>query len=141
MLSLESGNQEEHTHSYSIKTVSKHVGGTTPQQPCCTGFQMPGGSARRLSPSGYPWVVITNACSYFFPLASQIILSSACPTSVSHAGVGVYWRSLISQKLPLNSQARITHHQGHGQSPEGPRRPTNARPVINGLPLPPNCHP
>lgn len=54
-------------HSYSTKTVLKHGGGTTPQQPCCTGFQMPGGSTERLSPSGYPWVVITNACSYFFP--------------------------------------------------------------------------
>jgi hypothetical protein len=92
---------------------------------------------RDLSPSRYPWVVITNACGHFFPWPPKSCCHLPVP-SQPFMLMGLWCRSLLSQKLSLNPQTRITYHQSQGtvrgQSPE-------VRPVINGCPglVPPGC--
>lgn len=92
--------------------------------------------AERLSPSRYPWVLVTNACGHFFPWPPKSCCHLPVPSQPFKL-MGLWCRSLISQKFSLNPQTRITHHQSQGtvrgQSPEGPCRPTNK------CTLPPNA--
>lgn len=103
---------------------------------------VPDARRERRETSGFPCMVITSVCGHFFPWPPKSCCHVPAP-SRPFMLVGMCCRSLISRKLPLNPQTRITHHQGQGtvrgQSPEGPCYTWLTAP--SALSPPTQCHP
>lgn len=60
---------------------------------------MPGGHTETLGPSGYPWAqgLQLPIATPLLPVASQVMMPCACPTSAFHAGGSLLQLSYLSE--------------------------------------------